>query len=176
MIVIGLDQALANTGWSVVQYKNEKLTLLEHGTYKTSSKEKKLEKRLLDIRQFIESLTLKYLPDKVFTEYVYLCKANPGSGRLLLKVESIIHLYLHENDIDFDIVSSSSRNKGGWRKELGIKKNKNKNEESKEFFKNIGTFNEHSADSLAIILTGLLNKDIITINDINRFLFRSKKD
>lgn len=176
MIVIGLDQALVNTGWSVIHYSSKQLKLLDYGTFKTDSKEPNLEKRLLSIKRFLEQLTLKFLPDLVFTEYVYLCKANPGSGRSLLKVESMIHLYLFENDIDYKVISSSSKNKGGWRKELGIKKNKNKNKEAREFFKDVGNFNEHSADSLAIMLTGLLNENIITLNDIHDFLRRSRKD
>lgn len=167
MYYIGLDQALRNTGWSIIRYDNKGIKLVDLGVFKTSS-DLCLDQRLLNIKNFTEELILKYAPILICTEYVYQNKVSPSSSRNLIKVEAIVHSTIFENKIDYDIISSSKSKKGGWRKELGITESQKK--ESKLYFENISKdLTEHSSDSLAIILVGMLNNNIIAKSDIDDF-------
>ena len=167
MIVIGLDQSLSNTGWIVLLVTPKSIKLIDYGTFKTKIIKKQSSKhclnyRLIEIKNFIEELILKYSPDLICTEYVF-------KGIELIKLEGILHVLFVENKILFSVVSSSRTISGGWRKELNIKTS-NKSETFTLFKEVNNNLDEHSYDSLAIALVGLLNNNYINKTQINEFI------
>lgn len=162
---IAFDQALSNTGWAVGyldSYRN--LKIVNFGVYKLEKRKKEKvyseQERLILIEDKVKELIWSYKPNICFTESVFLEKSNPNRGKVLVKVETTIHNVLANNAIEYEIVNSSSKTKNSWRYQLDIpRKNKGKSESVRRL--KVPNLKEHSADAVAIMLTGLINLGLV---------------
>lgn len=162
---IGFDQALSNTGWAIgyLDSSNE-LSITDFGVYELKKKKKgkvySEQERLLLIEDKVKELIWSYKPNMCFTESVFLEKSNPNRGKVLIKVEATIHNILANNAIEYEIVNSSSKTKNSWRYQLDIpRKDRGKNESVRRL--KLSNLREHSADAVAIMLTGLINQGLV---------------
>jgi len=162
---IGFDQALSNTGWVVGYLDNfRRVQVIDFGVYELKKKKKgkvySEQERLILIEDKVKELISRYKPIKCFTESVFLERSNPNKGKVLVKVEATIHNVLTNNAIEYEVVNSSSKIKNSWRYQLDIhRKDKGKNESVKRL--KIPNLREHSADAVAIMLTGLINLGLV---------------
>lgn len=69
--ILAFDPGLANLGYALVSEKDNILSVREMDTIKTSSGEA-LEERLFSLGNAIDNLVLKYEPDVICTESVFL--------------------------------------------------------------------------------------------------------
>ena len=81
MKILGIDPGLINTGFGVINIKNENLDLIDCGIIKPNPKDK-LEKRLLTIFEDISKIIDKYNPTIICIEEVFYGK-NFKSALLL---------------------------------------------------------------------------------------------
>jgi len=160
---IGLDQSLANTGWSIARVSNNRVHIIKHGVFKTTPLMNEQE-RLSYIEDRTRELILKYNPSKCFTEGVFLDRRKPHQGKVLVKVQTTIHNLLHNNNVDFEVISSKT-----WRKRLNIHRSKEgKSGTTSNLL--VRGITEHSADSIAILLVGLLEEETVGKDSINEFI------
>jgi hypothetical protein len=151
---LGLDQSLANTGWSVIQLDKGSASICEYGCFVTKP-DKLLINRLLNIQDFILSVTNKYTIKLVFMEKVFAARGGMFNSSTLARVESAIQLHLVRNNIKFTIVESTkSTTSVSWRKEFDLPTGK---KASKDYLHRIYPdlkVNEHEADSMLIAAAG----------------------
>jgi crossover junction endodeoxyribonuclease RuvC len=81
MILLGIDPGTLKTGFGVIRYENRKCSVLDHGIIKTNSKDS-LPDRLQKIFEGIKSISLKWKPDAISVENVFV-KDNIRSALLL---------------------------------------------------------------------------------------------
>jgi len=162
---IGFDQALSNTGWAVGYLDSSNhLEVFDFGVYELKKRKNGKvydeQERLIMIQDKAEELVSIYKPNMCFTESVFLQRSNPNKGKVLVKVEATIHNVLTNNSIEFRVVNSSTKTKNSWRSQLDIpRKDKGKNESVRRL--KIPNLKEHSADAVAIMLTGLINEGLV---------------
>ena len=70
MIIFGIDPGIANTGYGVIKKDSFKLTLIDYGSIKTSSSQKR-GLRLKKIYDELSALMEKYKPDFVSIEDLF---------------------------------------------------------------------------------------------------------
>ena len=116
MTILAFDQATRTSGYSV--YKDQ--DLIAHGTFTFT--DSNLGMRLWKIRQKIEELYNKYLPDKIIYEDIQLQQGavnNVVTFKSLAEVFGIIYEYATELGVDNESILA-----GVWRKGLGIAGNR----------------------------------------------------
>ena len=116
MIILAFDQATRTSGWSVFRDKD----LIAHGTFTFT--DNNLGLRLWKIRQKVEELYKKYLPDKIIYEDIQLQQGavnNVVTFKSLAEVFGIIYEYSTELEVDNEAILA-----GVWRKGLGIAGNR----------------------------------------------------
>lgn len=167
MTILAFDQATRTSGWSVF----EDGVLYAHGTFTFT--DSNLGVRLWKIRQKVEELCRKYLPDKVIYEDIQLQQGainNVATFKSLAEVFGIIYEYATEKGIPNEAILS-----GTWRKGLGIAGNKReqyKPNTQKWVFDNCGiNVVEDEADAIAIgaYAAGIRSKkqQITKLNDFD---------
>lgn len=159
--LIGLDQALQNTGIAILQIEPKlKKGVIYTGVLKTNKKNK-LEDRLSLIDKEIEKLLSRIKPELVGLEEVY-----PGlSGRtvaILSQVYSTITNACKRVDVEFISYSSSKVKKGSWVKKVGIEGTKEVCREwlIKEKGEGIKELEEHEVDAVGILCAVMIDKGI----------------
>lgn len=116
MLILAFDQATRTSGWSVFEDQE----LIAHGTFTFT--DSSLGIRLWKIRQKVEQLCQKYLPDKIVYEDIQLQQGavnNVVTFKSLAEVFGIIYEYCTEIGVDNDAILA-----GTWRKHLGIAGNR----------------------------------------------------
>lgn len=116
MTILAFDQATRTSGYSV--YRDQ--DLIAHGTFTFT--DSNLGMRLWKIRQKIEELYNKYLPDKIIYEDIQLQQGavnNVVTFKSLAEVFGIIYEYATELGVDNESILA-----GVWRKGLGIAGNR----------------------------------------------------
>ena len=116
MTILAFDQATRTSGYSV--YKDQ--DLIAHGTFTFT--DSNLGIRLWKIRQKVEELYNKYLPDKIVYEDIQLQQGavnNVVTFKSLAEVFGIIYEYATELGVDNESILA-----GVWRKGLGIAGNR----------------------------------------------------
>ena len=98
MIVIGFDPGLTNTGFSVLESKNQSVTLIECGLIRPK-KDKKLSQRLHTIFNESSSIISKFNPKFVYVENVFYGK-NIQSAIKLGQAKSSVMLAAEEHKIN----------------------------------------------------------------------------
>ncbi|MFB6283752.1 MAG: hypothetical protein ABEK59_07445 [Halobacteria archaeon] len=88
---------------------------------------------------------------------------------MLVKVETTIHNYLANFGVATEVVNSSPKMQKSWRRQLQIFREDGDKASSVRRL-NIPNLKEHSADACAILLTGALNDELLTYDDIDDFL------
>jgi len=73
MIIIGIDPGYAITGFGIVEYKNNKFTVIDFGVISTKST-MPFEKRLLSISEGLADLFQKYKPDSMAIEELFFSR------------------------------------------------------------------------------------------------------
>ena len=116
MTILAFDQATRTSGYSV--YRDQ--DLIAHGTFTFT--DSNLGIRLWKIRQKVEELYNKYLPDKIVYEDIQLQQGavnNVVTFKSLAEVFGIIYEYATELGVDNESILA-----GVWRKGLGIAGNR----------------------------------------------------
>lgn len=146
MTILAFDQATRTSGYSV--YRDQ--DLIAHGTFTFT--DSNLGMRLWKIRQKVEELYNKYLPDKIVYEDIQLQQDainNVATFKSLAEVFGIIYEYSTELGVDNEAILS-----GTWRKGLGItgkKREQYKPNTQKWVLDNCGIrVGEDEADAIAI--------------------------
>lgn len=156
-VVIGLDQALTNTGYCVLKQNPKTITIKAKGVIQTKAKkivDKQNKKdyyleRLIHIESSISSLLNLYQPDYVFYEEIYLT-GNRG-GKTLAEVKIMVELLLKRQGVKYMGLPSQLNCKTSWRNILGLTSSE------KEYWQKLcGESNEHIADAFGIAKAGLL--------------------
>lgn len=91
MIILGIDPALTVTGYGAIDIKRNRLTLIEAGIIKTSSKNE-MPARLYKIYQAIKKLASDVRPDVVVLEKLYAHYRHPTTAYLLGQARGVICL------------------------------------------------------------------------------------
>ena len=91
MVILGIDPALAITGYGAIEAKNNKLFLLEAGIISTSSKEE-LTERLAKIHQGIMKLISDTKPGALVLEKLYAHYRHPTTAYILGQARGVICL------------------------------------------------------------------------------------
>lgn len=73
MIIIGIDPGYAITGFGIIEYKNNKFSVLHYGVISTKAT-MPFEKRLLAISDGLEGLFLQYRPDSMAIEELFFSR------------------------------------------------------------------------------------------------------
>ena len=73
MIILGIDPGIATTGYGIIKSMKNKLTLINYGCIRTSSK-LPFAKRLKKIYNEINKLIKRYKPDKIAVEELFFAK------------------------------------------------------------------------------------------------------
>ena len=91
MRILGIDPALTVTGYGIIDFKKNKLILLEAGIVKTSVKQI-LPERLDKIYQVITKLIFDTKPDVMVLEKLYVHYRHPTTAYLLGQARGVICL------------------------------------------------------------------------------------
>lgn len=75
MRILGIDPGTAIVGFSVIEYKEKKMNLLDYGCIYTS-KELPMEERLVQIFNGVEEIIKKYSPEHMAIEELFYFKNN----------------------------------------------------------------------------------------------------
>lgn len=167
MYYLALDQSLANTGYCIAKLNHHTLTFPEYGIIKTSSKSPEIQ-RLAEIESSVFALLNKYPVSFVYTEEVFLSKRSVSFGRVLIKVETTLHNLFYKKNIPYKIVSAGNKS-DSWRTVLDCNKKREGKKATSKRLKIKDKLIEHTADSLAIMLTGLYNDKKINKDKINEY-------
>ena len=97
-IILGIDPGLADTGYGVIQKKNNgKLICQEYGVVKTSAGEK-LGERLETINKKLDKIIKKHKPGLIAVEQLFFCK-NVKTALLVGQARGVILLTARQNKI-----------------------------------------------------------------------------
>ena len=75
MRILGIDPGTAIVGFSIIEYENKKINLLDYGCIYTD-KNLPMEERLLEIFNGIEDIIKKYSPEHMAIEELFYFKNN----------------------------------------------------------------------------------------------------
>lgn len=98
MRILGIDPALTVTGYGVIDYKDNKLSLVEAGIIRTFPRQK-LPQRLDKIYQGITGLIFDTKPEVMVLEKLYAHYRHPTTAFLLGQARGVICLASAKNDI-----------------------------------------------------------------------------
>lgn len=98
MRILGIDPALTITGYGVIDFRNNRLSLLEAGIIKTSPKQV-LPERLDKIYRALTKLISDTKPDVVVLEKLYAHYRHPTTAYLLGQARGVICLASAEEKI-----------------------------------------------------------------------------
>ena len=87
MIILSVDQGLANFGYAVLQYENDVTTLLDYGCFTTTSKGNQ-QKRIFNLIDKFEELIIKYHPQYIVHERLFF---SPPARNTRKKSASILN-------------------------------------------------------------------------------------
>jgi len=96
-IILGIDPGIADTGFGVISNKDNKLTCLDYGSIKTSSK-LSLSNRLEIIYLELEKLIKKYQPDLISIEELFFCN-NAKTALVVGQARGVVVLTAKLNKI-----------------------------------------------------------------------------
>jgi crossover junction endodeoxyribonuclease RuvC len=96
-IILGIDPGLADTGYGLVKNENHKLTCLDYGSIKTSSK-LPLPERLEIINLELAKIIKKYRPDLISIEELFFCK-NVKTALVVGQARGVIVLTAKQNNV-----------------------------------------------------------------------------
>jgi len=91
MIILGIDPALSITGYGVINFQKNKLSLIEAGIISTSSKQETAQ-RLERIYQAIEKLISDTKPEVMVVEKLYAHYKHPTTAYILGQARGVICL------------------------------------------------------------------------------------
>ena len=97
MLILGIDPGIGITGYSLVQYEDEKFALLTSGSIQTD-KTAPHPKRLLELKNDIDFLIQKYKPDCASVEQLFFFK-NQKTIIPVAQARGVILLSLEEKKI-----------------------------------------------------------------------------
>ncbi|MNJ90418.1 Crossover junction endodeoxyribonuclease RuvC [compost metagenome] len=122
--VIGVDISKSSTGWSIVDYDNGNLKLIDYG-YIPTNKLTHSESLVL-IEKRISQIVEKYQPNFASIEQMFVGK-NAGTGMTLANAHGVVLLVLAKNKIPYNyysVMTLKSRVLGGvkTKKDDGTKK------------------------------------------------------
>lgn len=152
IVIIGLDQSLACTGYGVVKGG----TLIESGVFKAPSiltKQRDCIRRDF-VRHNVDKIIEKYNPDMIFFENNHFAGAMfIKSFEQLVGLRSFLENHFYSEKIPFDLVLPST-----WRKEIGVsnKRGVDKKKEAIDLLEKItGTrYPEDEAEAILIAVFG----------------------
>ena len=75
MIILGMDQGLANFGYAVMKIEGKQRTLVHYGCFKSKANGNQ-QKRIFDLMTAVEELITKYKPDLITHERLFF--STPG--------------------------------------------------------------------------------------------------
>ena len=97
MLILGIDPGIGITGYSFVEYLNDKFNLIASGSIQTD-KDAPHPKRLLELKSDIDFLIKKYKPDCASIEQLFFFK-NQKTIIPVAQARGVILLTLEENSI-----------------------------------------------------------------------------
>lgn len=97
MLILGIDPGIGISGYSFVEFEDEKFTLVASGSIQTD-KNAPHPKRLLELKLDMESLIKKYKPDCASIEQLFYFK-NQKTIIPVAQARGVILLTLEENSI-----------------------------------------------------------------------------
>ena len=89
-IILGLDPGLGSTGWGVIRAEGNRLSHIANGQIKTDAK-MALASRLLQLDMALKDVLVRYTPDAVAVEEVFVNK-NPQSTLKLGQARGVVLL------------------------------------------------------------------------------------
>jgi crossover junction endodeoxyribonuclease RuvC len=98
MIILGIDPALTNLGWAIIEIKLKKLSYIASGTLKTKSSDVMVQ-RLAYIVLSLEELIAEYKPGMVAMEETFV-NMNPISSLKLGFVRGAIMALIGKYNLD----------------------------------------------------------------------------
>lgn len=143
--ILGLDQALCNTGYVLITPRGRIIT---KGVIVTTSKEE-YYKRLVYIESEVKKLINIYKPEMTYLEDVYV-RGGRANAYKLKDVKLVIELMLYKSGYNYTVMSAALKTKNSWRKFLGIK-----TADKQAWCDQINEENEHIADAIGIAKGGL---------------------
>lgn len=90
MRLIGLDPGLRNTGWGIIDVRENRLTYVADGTVSPKSKQD-LAYRLRDLHEGLAKVLMDYEPDEAAVEETFVNK-NPASTLKLGEARGVVVL------------------------------------------------------------------------------------
>jgi len=96
-LILGIDPGIADTGFGLVENKNNKLTCLTYGSIKTSPK-LLLPDRLEIISLELNKLIKKYQPNLISVEELFFCN-NAKTALIVGQARGVIILTAKQNKI-----------------------------------------------------------------------------
>jgi crossover junction endodeoxyribonuclease RuvC len=90
MIILGIDPGLAIVGWGVVEYKNARFRPIAYGSLQTPAGTR-LEERLKQIFEGMQSLIQTYHPDSIAVEELFF-NTNITTGIRVAEARGVILL------------------------------------------------------------------------------------
>ncbi len=97
MIIMGIDPGIGITGYSFVNFENDKYSLITSGSIQTQ-KEKPHPKRLVELKDDLDYLIKKFNPDCASVEQLFFFK-NQRTIIPVAQARGVILLSLAQNDI-----------------------------------------------------------------------------
>jgi hypothetical protein len=185
MIYLGLDQALANTGWCLVDFFNNEIRTLKYGILITNPGDT-LYYRLSLIELNLHHIMTIGTVNKIYTENVYINHRRPAASRNLVRVETIVHRLAYKLDIPVEIIKSGKED-DSWKKLLNCPGK----QEAKQLFSPLlnkqgkkytdsdgviipGSLIINCTDAMAITFAGLIKEyDLTKELLLDQFLHRS---
>ena len=152
MYYLGLDQSLRNTGWSVLS-DDPKPHIVDYGCIKSTT-EDDYYRRVQNLEHRLEELLIKWKPEIVFTERVFIPGSKKYNSNSTIHIEFLVHYLLNKQNIKYEVIESASNIYRGWRRTFNLKSGKNKSKEAILGFHKDIKITEHIADSMLILATG----------------------
>ena len=97
MLIFGIDPGIGITGYSFVEFLNEKCEIIASGSIQTD-KNAAHPKRLMELKSDIDSLIKKYKPDCASIEQLFFFK-NQKTVIPVAQARGVILLALEENNV-----------------------------------------------------------------------------
>lgn len=166
MRLLALDQALANTGWSVLELGST--VKVECGCFQTDNTLSD-EDRMARVAEFVLALVDHYDVERVFTERTFVDHVNPGRSETLVRTQAGIHLLLKLAGIPFEVIVANAREHSSWRRALGLPNGKMA---ARTFLQLTPKFIpvkdglEHACEAVCLGLGALVHRGIIDLNQV----------
>lgn len=96
-IILGIDPGIADTGFGVIKFENNKMQCLEYGSIKTRAK-LELADRLEQLSKGLASVIKEHQPDLIAVEQLFFCK-NVKSALVVGHARGVILLSAKQNRV-----------------------------------------------------------------------------